>query len=114
MIKNIKMKIQKSKEFFVVVVVVVSPDTGRIPTRILIFLTNIDHLFLQMACFEILKNFSYLVTTQALQVKTNMLLSVLKIAEVDVLLPASNSWSTEVLPNTWALAFSLVTIAVLF
>ncbi|VVC33180.1 GDNF/GAS1 [Cinara cedri] len=63
------------------------------------------------ACFDILKNFAYLVTTQAIQVKTNMLLSVLKIAEVDILLPASNSWATSVSPNTCMVtALSLVTL----
>ncbi|XP_025421932.1 uncharacterized protein LOC112691756 [Sipha flava] len=67
-----------------------------------------------VACFDILKNFSYLVTTQAMQVKTNMILSVLKIAEVDILLPASNSWSTSVLPNAGMLTLTLVTIMVLF
>jgi len=71
-------------------------------------------LSLQAACFEILKNFSYLVTTQSLQVKTNMLLSVLKIAEVDVLLPASNSWAVNVLPDSRIIALALVTVAVLF
>lgn len=70
--------------------------------------------FFQMACFDILKNFSYLVTTQAMQVKTNMILSVLKIAEVDILLPASNSWSTSVSPNVGMLALTMVTIKVLF
>lgn len=66
----------------------------------------------QMACFEILKNFSYLVTTQAMQVKTNMLLSVLKIAEVDVLLPPSKSWGTNVAPDACTMALTLVTITV--
>jgi hypothetical protein len=64
-----------------------------------------------MACFEILKNFSYMVTTQAMQVKTNMLLSVLKIAEVDILLPVSNSRSANLSPDTCTATLLLVIIA---
>ncbi|XP_050426715.1 uncharacterized protein LOC126837037 [Adelges cooleyi] len=68
-----------------------------------------------LACFDVLKNFSYMVTTQAMPVKTNLLLSLLKIAEVDVLLPAlSSSWSPiTYAPSNLIISLSLVIITVL-
>ncbi|XP_050527441.1 uncharacterized protein LOC126897695 [Daktulosphaira vitifoliae] len=68
-----------------------------------------------LACFDILKNFSYMVTTQAIPIKTNMFLSVLKIAEVDVLMPAlSSSWGLKSYhPNDLAISLALVIITIL-